>query len=276
MIIKVEQIKSNGKNKFEVKVNNELKYLAGTPWMNIDAPLNAERTRQCVITKTDESICFVTSYNIMENISNTIIPLKWAFTGEQKGHIFNIFDAKNNNCGKFYRLINGFLDTKYVIEYGDYILRCFDISVGKTQNISIYNDDLQIAEIVKPLSVSNNLDYYYLYLLDEYSDLETILSFFTVFFDYQNYANAGEVVGSKKEVSISYTFDKNNKFYDKNWITNHFDNEEVELMNKRILEDRKNNMNSFKKQAKYIILFVALAWLISLVTFGILYFIYHN
>ncbi len=31
MIIKVEQIKSNLKNKFEIKVNNELKYLAGAP-----------------------------------------------------------------------------------------------------------------------------------------------------------------------------------------------------------------------------------------------------
>ncbi len=114
------------------------------------------------------------------------------------------------------------------------------------------------------------------YLLDEYSDLEIILSFFTVLFDYQNYANAGEVVGSKQDVSISYTFDKNYKYYDKNWIVNHFDKKEIELMNNRILADRKNNMDSIKKQLKYIIIFVVSTWLIVLVTFGILYFVYHS
>jgi hypothetical protein len=58
MIIKVEQIESNGKNKFEMKVNNNLKYLAGTPWMNIEAPLHIEDTRQCVITTANEKICY--------------------------------------------------------------------------------------------------------------------------------------------------------------------------------------------------------------------------
>ena len=269
MIIKVEQTKSNLKNKFDIKVNNELKYLAGTPWMNIDVPLNVDNISKCIITKTDESICCVSSYNIMENISNAAIPMKWVFTGEQKSLIFNIFDAQNNICGKFYKLTNGFLDTKYVIEYGNYTLKSYDISVGKTRNISIYKDDLQIAEILKPLSVSDNLDYYYLFLLDEYSDLEIILSFFTVFFDYQNYSNNGEVVSNKKEVSISYTYDKNNKFYDKNWIENNFNKKEVNLIYNQILEDRKNITNSIKKQAKFIVLFVTLIWLLLFIVLGI-------
>ena len=92
--------------------------------------------------------------------------MKWVFTGEQKSLIFNIFDNANNICGKFYKLKNGFLDTKYVIEYGNYTLKSYDISVGKTRNISIYKDDVQIAEILKPLSVFNNLDCYYLFLLE--------------------------------------------------------------------------------------------------------------
>ena len=57
-----------------------------------------------------------------------------------------------------------------MIEYKDYVLKCFDVSVGKTRNISIYNEEGQIAEIVKPLSTTNNLDYYYLFLLDKYKD----------------------------------------------------------------------------------------------------------
>lgn len=274
MIIKVEQTKSNFKNKFEIKVNNELKYLAGAPWMDITVPLNIDRIRSCVITKTDESICCASSYNIAENVSNTAIPMKWAFTGEQKSRIFNIFDNENNICGKFYKLTNGFLDTKYVIEYGNYTLKSYDISVGRTRNISIYNEEGQIAEIMKPMQSSNNLDYYYVFLLDEYSDLEMILSFFTVFFDYQNYSNNGEAVAYKEEVSIRYTYDKNNKFYDKNWIANHFNKEEVDLINNQILEDRKNAMNSIKRHAKYIGLFTISVLLILFIVFGILYYIY--
>ena len=98
MIIKVEQTKSNLKNKFEIKVNNELKYLAGTPWMNITMPLNIDNIRHCIISKTDDSICYTTSYDIIENVSNTAVPMKWVFTGQQKSLIFNIFDSENISC----------------------------------------------------------------------------------------------------------------------------------------------------------------------------------
>ena len=272
MIIKVEQIKSNLKNKFEIKVNNELKYLAGAPWMDINVPLNIDRVRSCIITKIDESICYKTCYDIAENISNTAIPMKWVVTGEQKSLIFKIFDKENNSCGEFYKLTNDFLNTKYVIEYGNYKLKSYDISIGKTRNILIYKDDFQIAEIVKPLSVSNNLDCYYIFLLDEFSYLETILSFFTVFFDYQNYNSSGQVVANKEEVKFQYTYDKNNKLYDKNWILNHFDEQEVNLINNQIQENRKNTTNKIKKQAKCIGSFIIFVWLIVLIIFGIIYF----
>lgn len=156
--------------------------------MNIDVPLNIEKIRQCIITKADESICYVTSYNVVENISNTAIPIKWAFTGEQKSLIFNIFDTENNICGKFYKLTNGFFNTKYVIEYGNYTLKSYDISVGKTRNISIYKDDLQIAEILKPLSVSDSLDCYYLFLLDKMSNDEGKLIMMTIDWVYNYYS----------------------------------------------------------------------------------------
>lgn len=272
MIIKVEQTKSNFKNKFQIKVNNEVKYLAGTPWMDIDLPLGIDRIRTSIITTPDESLCFKTAYDIVENISNTAIPMKWVVTGEQKSLIYNIFNKDNINCAKFYKLINDFFDTKYVIEYGNYSLKVYDISIGKTRNLSIYKDDIQIAEIVKPMSVSNNLDYYYIFLLDEYSDLETIISFFIVFFDYQNYANGSQIVAKKETISINYTYDKNNKYYDKNWILNHFDKQEVDVINNQILQDRKDSTNKIKKQAKFTVSLIIVFWVIMLIIFAVIYF----
>lgn len=273
MIIKVQQIESNGKNKFEIKVNNKLKYMAGIPWMNIDAPLDIENTRRCLITTTDEKVCYKSSYDVIENVSNKVIPMKWVITGEQKSRIFNIYDDNGNPVGKFYKLTNGILDTKYVIEYGRYILKSYDISVGKTRNILIYKDDFQIAEIVKPLNVSNDLDNYYIFLLDEYSDLEVIISFFTVLFDYENYFNGGEIVWYKKEVEIIYTYDKNNKFYDKHWIENNFNKDDILLIYEEMQKDRREITDSIKKYGKFIVALIVIAWFIVLAILGVLYYI---
>ncbi|MBE5813335.1 MAG: hypothetical protein E7314_06790 [Clostridiales bacterium] len=273
MIIKVKQVEFYGKNRFEIKVNDKLKYFAGTPWLNIEAPLEVDNVRRCLITTADEKICYKSSYGVVENISNTAIPMKWAITGEQKSRIFDICDANNNAVGKFYKLKNGFLDTKYIIEYGQHVLTSYDISVGTTRNILIYKDDSQIAEIVKPLAVSNNLDSYYIFLLDEFSDLELILSFCTVLLDYENYFNGGQVLMNKKEVKIRYTYDKTNKFYDKHWIENHFNKEDVLLIYEKIQKDRKENIESIKKYGKFIVSLIVIAWFIVLAVFGVLYYI---
>lgn len=270
MIIKVEQTHSNFKSKFEIKVNDELRYLAGTPWMEISTPLDIDKIRQCVLANLDNSICYITSYNAIENIAESAIPMKWVFTGEQKSFIFKITDEKNNICAKFYEVTNGFADRKYIIEYENEAFKVYDVSVGKTRNLLIFKDDVQIAEIVKPLSVSNNLDNYYVYLLDEYSKLEKIVSFFTIYFDYHNYSNSGQVVAHKKEVVVKYSYDKNTKFYDKNWLTNNFNKEDVGTINNQIMEDRKNTINYIKKYGKI----VALILLALFIIFGLLYYFY--
>ena len=214
MIIKVEQTKSNLKNKFEIKVNNKLKYLAGMPWMDISAPLNIDNVRSCIITKTDESICYATSYNIIENISNTAVPMKWAFTGEQKSSIFNVIDNKNNTCGKFYKLTNGVLDTKYIIEYENYILKSYDISVGRTRNIPIYDGDNQIAEIIKPLNVSNNQDNYYVLITSD-DNLNDVYSVYKTSYETKEDAIKMYTANIDSPFNKSYIADESNFSIDK-------------------------------------------------------------
>lgn len=276
MIIEIKQTKSNFENKFEIKVNNQLKYLANTPWMDISIQANIDNIRPCIMTNTDESVCYTSSYNIIENISNSIVPIKWAFTGKQKSSVFSVMDNEKKTCGKFYKLTNGLLDTKYVIEYENYTLKCYDISVGKTRNIPIYNEENQIAEIIKPLNVSNNQDNYYIFLLDEYSSLETILSFFVIIFDNQQYSNKGQVAYNERSASICYTYDKNRKYYNKNWIINNFDNNDINLINTKILEDRENVIKSIKKQSKYVFIFIPVIILLMIVVFSILYYFNYN
>lgn len=151
-------------------------------------------------------------------------------------------------------------------------LKVYDVSVGKTRNILIYNNDIQIAEIIKPLVISNNLDNYYIFLLDKYIELESIISFFTIYFDYQNYSNTGEFVKNKEDVSIRCTYDKNNKFYDKNWIYKYFNGNDVNNLYNEMEKNRKESINKIKHRAKYILLSIAISWIIILVIIGILFF----
>ena len=267
MIIKIDQTDANLKNKYSIKVNNQLKYYAGTPWLEIKAPFDIQNTRSSVIASKDNIPYFFTNYNVVENVANSLIPLKGIIMGKQKGNIYNIIDKENNICAKFYKLINGFLDTKYVIEYNDLILLCYDKSVGKTRNISIYNNDKQIAEIVKPLTRVNNLDNYYIFLLEQYSNLEIIISFFTIFFDYLNYSES-EIVYYKEEVKVRYTYDKNDKYYNKDWIKNNFNEKEVDEIYNQILENEKTTLKSIKSKSKILVLVIGIGWLILLLIAG--------
>jgi len=236
MIIKVEKTQSRLKNKLEIRVNNELKYLAVTPGFHTKLPLSGGNARRCLITGLDESIYYSTTHSAVENIANAAIPLQWAITEKQKISLYNIVDQENNVCGKFYTLINGYLDVKDIIEYRNETFKGYCANIGAIQYISIYKDDVQIAEIVKPLYVINDLDYYYIYLLDQYSNLEVLFSFFTVLFDFREYNNTGR---RRRTAATRYIGNKNNKFYDRNWIANHFNVEDVDSLNN--LVDSINN-----------------------------------
>lgn len=215
MIIEVEQTKQN---KFEIKINNKLKYFSS---MKKISEITSCRKGKGTITNIDGGTCY------------TLLPSKEfsIFFGKIRRK-YCIFNSLNQNCGEFYKLISGFLKSKHVIEYENYKLSCYSISIGKTENISIYNGENQIAEIIKSVQALEN---YYIFLLDEYTNLQAILSLFVSYFEYEE-MHSDNTLGV---VGVSYTYDRNNKFYNKNWILNHFDKEEIDKINNQILEDRK-------------------------------------
>lgn len=271
MVLKVEQTESKLENKFEIKLGGNVEYFAGSPWIDLKAPVDAENVRKSVLTDKENSVIFSTNYNIVENVLNSAIPLKWVFTGNQKNNIYRIYDKNENEVGKFYELINGIADTKFVVDYNNTHFICYDKSVGKTRHLMIYQDETQIAEIVKPLAVIDNKDCYYLYLLDEYQDFKDILLFFVIFFDYNQYANRGKVAVKSSSMRWSYTIDANEKFYDKNWIENHFPQVEVEKVKKEISSLYTVAGKNIKKTAKFTLTFFGIGVLLCAILAVILF-----
>lgn len=244
MIIKVEQIKQNN---FEIKINNELKYFSS---MEKISGITNYRKGKGTITNIDGSMCY------------TLLPSKdfSVFSGNIRRK-YCIFNSLNQNCGVFYKIVS---DLKHIIEYEDYKLSCYSIAIGKTQNISIYDGKNQIAEIIKSVEALEN---YYIFLLDEYINLQEILLLFVSYWEYEEmYSN-----NTLRVVGYSYTYDKNNKFYNKNWIENNFNKEDIFLINEQIQTKRIDTINNIKKQAKYIISFFIIGWLIVLLILGIVY-----
>ena len=64
MILKVKQTDSSGKNKYEITIDNDLEYTAGTPWLEMGTPLDADNVRKCILVNANNSIIFSTTYNI--------------------------------------------------------------------------------------------------------------------------------------------------------------------------------------------------------------------
>ncbi|AQR97383.1 hypothetical protein [Clostridium saccharoperbutylacetonicum] len=227
MIICVNQVKSNRSNKFEIEVDGNLKYCVQVPWSSVRLGFGIRNIKKIKVINMEEEVSYTADYNVVENAPELMILCGDLFDNEQKVMKINILDKYSANCGSIYTKTNGFFDSKICVTSNDEMFLGYDVSKGNIQTISFYKEDVEIAQITKPLSVRENLDCYYIHILDEYSYIADILSFFVIYFDYVYYGHVDEsVVMGKREVSFEYTFDKRKKFYNESWIREKFGEEE--------------------------------------------------
>ena len=109
---------------------------------------------------------------------------------------------------------------------------------GRNNYVSIYDDEKQIAQITKPLTVTDNLDVYFLHIKDEYASIIPVLSFFTVYYDYRKYNHSGELTKNTVQISNSYTYGKNNDKYNPNWIAKEFGQQAADELEQKLRKIR--------------------------------------
>lgn len=222
MFICINQVIANGKNQFEINIDGTLKYCADTPWFSAGLPFGIENIKKLKFMNTDGEMIYTTDYSVVENTLESMIPFKYLFKEGQKFMQMNILDKYNENRGSICTKMNGILESNLCFTFNNEVFLGYDVSKGKIRTISVYKDNLEIAQITKPLSVKDNLDNYYIHIIDEYSYIAEVISFFVIYFDYCNYRNSNQLVVHKNEVSVEYTYNKNNKFYNKSWIKEQF------------------------------------------------------
>lgn len=221
MFISINQTKAKKTNEFEIIIDGILKYYANTPDSRKDTPFSLKDVREIKFMNTCGDIIYTTDYNLLENVLESIIPFKYVFTGEQKFTQISIWDKNNKNCGSICSKMNGMLDSKYCITFNNEIFLGYDISIGRIRIISIYKDELEIAQITKPID-NENLDTYYIHLLDDYSYIADVISFFAIYFDYLQYGNGTE----NHYFLAEYSYSDNDNYYNKSWIREQFGEEE--------------------------------------------------
>ena len=136
----------------------------------------------------------------------------------------------------------------------------------------IYDDEKQIAQITKPLTVTDNLDVYFLHIKDEYASIIPVLSFFTVYYDYRKYNHSGELTKNTVQISNSYTYGKNNDKYNPNWIAKEFGQQAADELEQKLRKIREQG----SAQAKKIVKLVGLAYLVLILLAIVLFVVFKS
>ena len=151
-----------------------------------------------------------------------------------------MIDSSGNTVGQFYNSLIGLTKRKLVVDVG-VRLDCYSRSYGKTRNIFIHKEGMQIAEIVIPLSRTNGF-WCFIYLLDEYLDFDKIL-----FLVASGSTTGGTGISRSSStfnqlagVSISTEHTKGgySSLHDRDWVTCNFGVETVAAVNSEIIEHR--------------------------------------
>lgn len=264
MLVTIEQTKSNFENLFDISSGGQTLFHARAPWMKVSVPFNADNVRKLTFFDAAGETLYTTRYSIIDNTLEEAVPFKYLLTKEQRFGQFEII-GKDGREGAFYTLQNGMFERKFCIEHRGDVYFGYSMDNGRNNIVSIYAGETQIAQITKPLTVIENLDIYYLHLKEDYRSMIPLLAFFTVYYDYRKYNNSGEITKNSVEISVGYSFDKNNSKYDPNWIAQEFGPKEAEQLENALRAIREQGSAKAKKIAKIIGIFFLISILLSLI-----------
>lgn len=276
MKIEIKQTKSTGANEFEIKYNNKLQYKASLPFISVKEPFNLEKIRGIKITDIDGNDIYTTDYKYIENLKEEFIPLKYLVTGSQK---FNqlLFNSSKNTIKVYYEE-NEIWSNRYAIEINNKKYFCYSIEDGYIRHFPIYDGDIQIGEALKSNVVVDALDEYWGYLKDEYEGLCDGIVALLLYLDRNEYSSS-YIVNKSYTLEKNISFNKTNKFYDKDWVKNNFDDEfykkvdeEVTIVKEKLkhpFKTSKEQWNELSKKEKKILKFLLIGPWIGILVVGI-------
>ncbi|MBQ4584491.1 MAG: hypothetical protein IJA94_06355 [Bacilli bacterium] len=248
MKIEVIQIDNEEKNEFEIRYNGNLQYRAKLPFISIREPFNLEKLRKIKIINLKGEEIYTTDYKYVENLQEEFIPLKYLVTGSQK---FNqLLFTSESNIIKIYYEVKGIFDSRYVIEINDKKYFCYSIEDGYVRHFPIYDGELQVGEALKSNVLTDAKDEYWCYLKKGYEFLSYGIVSLLLYLDRSEYSSS-YLVTKSYNLSKKSSYNKNNKFYDQEWVIKNFGYEFYKKVNNDVnfvKQKFKNPMKTWKEQ----------------------------
>lgn len=282
MRIEINQIVSEGENSFEILKNKNLLYRADLPFIQINDGFNLEKIRKIKVLDINNNIIYTSDYNYIENYVEEFIPLKYLVTGSQK---FNqlVFKSINKEFKVYYES-NEVLKGSYIIEYNGKKYNVYSVEDGYIRHFPIFINDIQIGEVLKSNVVYNAKDSYCCFLKDEYEELADGIIMLFLFLDRFEYNSSYYMVESTN-ITKKYSYNKNNKYYDPNWVKNNFDCSDFflkvdndvlavkEVFTNKIKHPIKSMSKNEKQLLLVILIFIGGLFLFFIVMFSVLFFL---
>lgn len=261
MIIDVNQTDSKKKNQFEIIYNGEKKYIANLPFISLNGTFDLEKLRKIVVTDLNGNIKYKTNYKYIDNKLEEFIPLKYLFSDSQKFYQLKIIDIDGKELFSVYGEIKEIWLGYHVLKVKEKFYKCYSVEDGYLRHVMIYDDDKQIAELLKSNVVIDGKDTYRIYLKDNYSFIADVISFFALYLDRTKY-NSSYLKIQSQVIEYKKSYSKVNKFYDKNWLIANFDCQDyLDDINKKIEETKEN----IKKGGQKILKIIGISWLILII-----------
>ena len=136
--------------------------------------------------------------------------------------VCTVVNSRGEEVASFARVRDGFASGYYAVQYKSMDLKLYDIGKGINEYVLIFLNDRQIGQICKKNVIYDNLDWYVLFLLEEYKDMAPLLSLFTLYFD--GFHHLSRVGSQAFQTKKRWSFHKYGKLYDPEWLKRHFEN----------------------------------------------------
>lgn len=222
MKISILQTENEGRNEFDILIDDVLKYRASLPFISIDEPMNLEKLRKIKLCDTEGTLLYKSSYHYLENLKEEFIPYKFLLTGSQK---FNqlVFSSEEDSYRIYYEE-QAIWDNRYVIESENERIFVYSVEDGYIRHFPIYLGDLQIGEALKSNVLVDGKDEYVCYLEDAHRHHAIGVAALFLYLDRFLYSSS-YLLHRSYRINKSYSYNKNNKYYDKNWVRTQFGEE---------------------------------------------------
>lgn len=265
MFVTIRQTRADRENRFQVEDDQGVLFLASTPWSDLNLPLDAERLRKLTFTDTDGTEIFHTDYHLLDNTVQALTRHKYLLGESTKLAEYQVVDREGTARGSFYTQIDGMFTSQLTITCGERQYDCYHVTRGKIYVISVFDGERQIAQITKSLDTWDQLDVYYLHLLDDSRELLPILSFFVIYVDAMQFNRAGRFVKHSVEKGWGYSVNRNDRWYNPQWIAETFGPAAMERLEAKLKEKPPRRAGSPRRTRTIVVLAVAAVVLVTVV-----------